>query len=349
MPSERAHPIHSTPVPSRSTEPDADFVRVNLLGQSPAFVRTLDVIRRLASCDATVLILGETGTGKELAARAMHYRGARRHAPFIPVNCGAIPDNLVESEFFGHRRGAFTDAKESRVGLIEQAEGGTLFLDELEALSIRAQVVLLRFLQDHCYTPVGSSTGRTANVRVLGSSNADLHQMSARGLFRSDLLFRLSVLVLELPPLRAREGDPTLLARWFIQRFSAQYSQAARPLDARALAYLQDHAWPGNVRELENLIHRAFLLSDGPEISLLGAGDAAEPACTDARFGDRRFRDAKACAIAEFERIYLTRLLQRANGNISLAARLSGKERSRLTKLLKKHGLDRLAFARDRS
>jgi DNA-binding NtrC family response regulator len=345
MLSERIPQVPPASLQPGSAERDSDFVRVNLLGQSRAFHRTLDVIRRLASSDATVLIHGETGTGKELAARAIHYLGARGHAPFIPVNCGAIPDNLVESEFFGHRRGAFTDAKESRVGLIEQAEGGTLFLDELEALSARAQVVLLRFLQDHRYTPVGSSTGRTANVRVLGSSNADLQQMSSRGTFRSDLLFRLSVLLLELPPLRVREGDAALLARSFIQRFSAQYGHAPKPLDAGSAAYLEQHDWPGNVRELENLIHRVCVLSEGPELSLVESADCGDPASGTAPYANRPFRDAKATAIAEFERRYLMRLLQRTGGNISQAARLCGKERSRLAKLIKKHGLDRLAFS----
>jgi DNA-binding NtrC family response regulator len=328
---------------SRSKDSDTDYVRVNLLGQSPVFLHALERIRKLAASVATVLILGETGTGKELAARAIHYLGGRRHAPFIPVNCGAIPDNLVESEFFGHRRGAFTDARESRIGVIEQAEGGTLFLDELEALSARAQVVLLRFLQDHTYTQIGGSIGRRANIRVIGSSNADLQHMAARGQFRSDLLFRLSVLPLELPALRKRDGDAVLLARAFIQRFAAQYGRTSRPLDARSVAYLQQHDWPGNVRELENLIHRAFVLGDEPEISLDVAQDPAVDAA--AAFGAHHFREAKANAIATFERDYLRRLLQKTGGNISMAARLCGKERSRLARLMKKHGLDRLAFA----
>jgi DNA-binding NtrC family response regulator len=323
---------------------DDRFVRLNLVGESATFQRALEMIRRLAVADATVLIQGETGTGKELAARAIHYLGSRRHAPFIPVNCGAIPDNLVESEFFGHQRGAFTDARESRVGLVEQAEGGTLFLDELEALSGRAQIVLLRFLQDHAYTPVGSSRGRTADIRVLGSSNADLQHMVSRGLFRSDLLFRLRVLPLDLPPLRERDGDAALLARRFIERFSQQYGCPARPLDARSSVFIEQYDWPGNVRELENMIHRVCVLNRGPEISLVvdePGADRARTAAPDAQ----PFRTAKANAIAEFERTYLTRLLQRTGGNITEAARLCGKERSRLTKLIKKYGLDRLAFA----
>src|SRR5262245_22968109 len=240
-----------------------DFISLNLVGESPAFLEALRCIRRLSRCDATVLIEGETGTGKELAARAIHYLGARHAAPFIPVNCGAIPDSLVESEFFGHARGAFTDAKETRAGVIEQAEGGTLFLDELESLNLRAQVALLRFLQDHTYRPVGGTAVRTANIRVIGSTNADLAALARRGSFRPDLLFRLTVLPLNLPPLRARRGDAVLLADRFVRRFAVQYQLESRPLDVAAIHYLETHDWPGNVRELENLIHRALLLSEG--------------------------------------------------------------------------------------
>jgi DNA-binding NtrC family response regulator len=327
----------------RGPAPDPeDFVRLNLIGDSPAFLAVLRMIRRLSACDAAVLICGETGTGKELAARAIHYLGSRRNAPFIPVNCGAIPDNLFESEFFGHMRGAFTDAKESRSGVIEQAEGGTLFLDELEALSPRGQVALLRFLQDHMYRPVGAALVRTADVRVIGSTNADLGAMAKQGVYRLDLLFRLSVLVLDLPPLRARPGDAALLADRFVRRLGAEYQLTPPPLSAVARAYLDQHDWPGNVRELENLVHRALLLNEGPELSF---GDAGEVAARGSAPIDPSFSEAKARAIAHFERTYVTELLRRTRGNISLAARLSGKERSRLGKLVKKYGLRRVAFA----
>ena len=321
-----------------------DFISLNLVGESPAFLEALRCIRRLSRCDATVLIEGETGTGKELAARAIHYLGARHAAPFIPVNCGAIPDSLVESEFFGHARGAFTDAKETRAGVIEQAEGGTLFLDELESLNLRAQVALLRFLQDHTYRPVGGTAVRTANIRVIGSTNADLAALVRRGSFRPDLLFRLTVLPLNLPPLRARRGDAVLLADRFVRRFAVQYQLESRPLDVAAIHYLETHDWPGNVRELENLIHRALLLSEGRCLSLPDIavqGEATE------RIVDIPFRMAKARAIAHFERAYVTELLRHTRGNLSLAARLCGKERSRLGKLVKKHGLERVAFVSD--
>ena len=318
-----------------------EFAKLNLIGESPRFLEALRLIERFSVYDAAVLIHGETGTGKELAARAIHYLGPRRTAPFIPVNCGAIPDTLIESEFFGHARGAFTDAKESRVGVVEQAHGGTLYLDELEALSPRAQVALLRFLQDQIYRPVGSSAVRKANVRIIGSSNVDLPTLVERGEYRSDLLFRLGVLMLDLPPLRDRPGDPALLADRFVARFSAQYRKPSRPLDAAAASYLPTHRWPGNVRELENLVHRAFVLSEGSHISFPGV--TVDPA-TAAHAAPLPFRKAKAAAIAQFERTYLADLLRRTGGNISLASRLCGKERSRLGKLVKKYGLERTSL-----
>jgi len=321
----------------RRLEPRHAFARLNLVGESPRFIDALRLVLRFAACDAAVLIQGETGTGKELAARAIHYLGARRDAPFIPVNCGAIPDTLIESEFFGHARGAFTDAKEPRVGVIEQAQGGTLYLDELEALSPRAQVALLRFLQDHVYRPVGSSTVRTANVRIVGSSNVDLQAMAERGEYRSDLVFRMSVLMVDVPPLRDRGGDAVLLADRFVARFSAQYRTPPRPLDAPSRRYLETHRWPGNVRELENLVHRACVLSEGDEISFPGvAGEVRERSAVATSLS---FNSAKAAAIAQFERTFLSDLLRRTGGNISMAARLCGKERSRLGKLVKKYGL----------
>jgi DNA-binding NtrC family response regulator len=316
----------------RRPGPPHEFAKLNLIGESPQFLEALRLVERFAQSEAAVLIHGETGTGKELAARAIHYLGARRNAPFIPVNCGAIPDSLIESEFFGHARGAFTDAKEPRVGVIEQAQGGTLYLDELEALSPRAQVALLRFLQDHVYRPVGGAALRTANVRIVGSSNVDLEAMARRGDYRSDLVFRLGVLMLDLPPLRDRGNDVALLADRFIARFSAHYRVAPRRLDLSSRQFLLTHPWPGNVRELENLVHRACVLSEGMEIGFPGID--TQPSAT-----PLSFNKAKAAAIAHFERTFLAELLRQTGGNITMAARLCGKERSRLGKLVKKHGL----------
>jgi DNA-binding NtrC family response regulator len=329
-----------------------DFAQLNLVGQSDPFLAALAQIQKFAQSDATVLIQGETGTGKELAARAIHSLGSRRGAPFVPVNCGAVPDTLLESEFFGHMRGAFTDAKESRAGVIEQAERGTLFLDELEELTARGQAVLLRFLQDHVYRAVGGTVIRKANVRILASTNADLMALARQGRFRTDLLYRLGVLTLNLPPLRERIGDPVLLAERFVDRFAAQYGTTPRPLDPASRRYLDAYSWPGNVRELENTVHRTLVLSEGlllsfPDIETESLNEiVCDPPAS--ALVIHQFRQAKARAIEEFERRFVCELLERTRGNISLAARLSGQERSRLGKLIKKHDLDRSAYMKSR-
>jgi DNA-binding NtrC family response regulator len=318
------------------------FVRLNLLGESPAFQRALQMIERVAAIDVSVLIQGETGTGKELAARALHYLSHRRNFAFVPVNCGALPDNLLESELFGHERGAFTDARQASRGLIAQADGGTLFFDEVEAMTPRAQVVLLRFLQDHQYRPVGGSLVKSANVRIVAASNADLEEMTRQGQFRRDLLFRFGVLQVTMPALRDRESDAVLLAQHFLDRFAAQYGRPAKKLQPDMIARLRAHDWPGNVREVENLTLRQVLLDEAADFDILPAR-AAAGAATDDDAGDadvpRAFRSAKALAIAQFEKTYLRKLLTRTAGNISLAAKLSRKDRSTLNKLAKKHGL----------
>ena len=198
--------------PSRDEAAMPTFARLNLIGESLEFQRTLDLLARIAACDAATLIEGETGTGKELAARAIHYLGVRRDFPFTPVNCGAIPDHLVENELFGHARGAYTDARDPHEGLIAEAEGGTLFLDEVESLSPRAQVALLRFLQDGTFRRLGSRGVERGNVRIIAASNTILARGVDEGAFRSDLLYRLTVMSLRMPPLRARGVDVQRLA-----------------------------------------------------------------------------------------------------------------------------------------
>jgi len=310
--------------------------KYTLIGQSPRFLSALDTIRKLAACDATVLIQGETGTGKELAARTMHYLSVRSKFPFIPVNCGALPDGLLESELFGHEQGAFTDARRSSEGLVRQADGGTLFLDEVEALSPRAQVMLLRFLQDGEYRSVGGHSIRTANVRAIAASNTSLAKMVENGAFRQDLLFRLDVLSVHLPPLRERAGDACLLAEAFAVRYAAHYGQEPRSFDADSIAYLAEHRWPGNVRELENLIHRHVAMTETEVLHLRPALPDHGPMPANA-VGN--FREAKASAVAQFERAYLADLLTKTQGNIAAAARMCGKERSALGKLAKKYQL----------
>lgn len=331
-----------------------DFAELNLVGRSPEFLEALELTKRFSTCDATVLLQGETGTGKELVARAVHYLSARRNFPFIPVNCGALPDTLVESELFGHAKGAFTDARDARRGLIAEAQGGTLFLDEIEVLTPKAQAALLRFLQDLEYRPVGGAVVRDANVRIIAASNANLEELAEETRFRKDLLFRLNVLALDLPPLRKRGRDVVLLAERFLERLQRQYRTQPKSIHPDAVSRLTEHSWPGNVRELENLIHREFLMSDEPVIHLHCLAPPGERRkdthmreSASSRMTESRFQEAKASAIAQFERAYIVELLARTRGNISQAARISGKERSRLGKLVKKYGLERMAFARD--
>lgn len=310
----------------------------HLIGQSEVFLHALNLIERMARFDAPVLITGETGTGKEVAARAIHYLSARREAPFVPLNCGALPDALIESELFGAERGAYTDARQTRGGLIEAADGGTLFLDELDALPPRAQVSLLRFLQDQSYRPLGCSRERAANVRVVAASSPRLTALIEAGSFRPDLAWRLNVLAIELPPLRERPGDASLLAEHFLVRYARRYGLGACSLDPASLQWLETHLWPGNVRELDNLIHRSLLLCEGGVLRLGGtAASVARPASS----GPLSFNEARAAAIERFERQYLENLMREAGGNVSLAARIAGKERRCLGKMLKKYGLDR--------
>ena len=227
---------------------EPDWGALNLIGRSLLFRQALALLQQCAAVDATVLLCGETGTGKELAARAIHYLSARRSGPFVPVNCGAIPDSILEAELFGHVRGAYTDAKVGSRGVVGLAEGGTLFLDEVDSLSPRAQSALLRFVQDHSYRALGGSRIEQADLRLVAATNVDLDALTAGGQFRQDLLFRINVLSVLLPPLRAREGDALLLAQAFVHRLVRQYRTAPRMLGPASSAHLGlPLPWPGNV------------------------------------------------------------------------------------------------------
>jgi DNA-binding NtrC family response regulator len=323
--------------------------RSDLIGQSPVFRKAVGLIERMANCSASVLLYGETGTGKELAARAIHYLSPCGHLPFIPVNCGAFPDMLVESELFGHARGAFTDARDAQVGLVAQADGGTLFLDEVDSLSLKAQIALLRFLQDGSYRPLGSAKAVTSRARMVAATNADLVELVKRGAFRSDLFYRLYVLPVRMPPLRERDGDVILLAEEFLKRSAQQHGRGPRCIDADSRRLLERYHWPGNVRELANVIQRECLLADGdclrltPEAIGLLEGDGtyvgvgAMPSS---------FHQARAQALADFERHFVQRALAESEGNVSLAARRSGKERRSFGRLMKKHSIDKTEYAR---
>jgi DNA-binding NtrC family response regulator len=319
-----------------------------MLGNSPAFRYLSTLIDKYARCDANVLIEGETGTGKEVAARAIHYGGVRSNRPFVPVNSGAIPESLIESELFGHKRGSFTDARTDRPGVVTVADGGTLFLDEVDTLPLKAQVALLRFLQDHEYCPVGSRVPMRADVRVIAATNADLRALVAAGRFRMDLYYRLGVLSLHVPPLRDRGADVVELAEFFLE--SAPTTDN-RTFDAASRALLLEYSWPGNIRELENVVYRAAVLSEGPHVSL----DARELRLDNTRRRTQavdngastwNFRDARRKALDDFERRFVCRLLAATSGSVSRAAALAGKERRSFGKLLKKHRIDRLEFRR---
>ena len=324
--------------------PDVDDeLRGELVGSSPAFMATLAQIRRVAASEAPVLIEGETGSGKELAARAVHYWGVRNTGPFVPVNCGALPDQLLEAELFGHERGAFTDAKLARRGLVAEANGGTLFLDEVDALSAKAQITLLRFLQDQRYRLLGSSRELSANVRLVAATNQPLADVGQHGRFRCDLMYRLKILYLELPPLRKRGGDAEQLAQHFVTKLCAKYRLPPKRLDATAITWIGQHSWPGNVRELENWVHRALLMADGPTIH--AALDASvEPDVPGGRELDH-FQRAKAAAVSRFERGYVLTVMRQTGGNVTRAAQIAGKDRRALGKLIKKYGIDRQSLA----
>ena len=320
-----------------------------MFGKSTAFLKMTALIAKIADCDAPVLLEGETGTGKELVARAIHYQGKRRDQPFVPVNCGAIPDLLIENELFGHCKGAFTDARADQPGLIAHARSGTLFLDEVDALSPKGQVTLLRFLQDQHYRPLGDRREQATDVRIIAASNADLGALAAAGQIRKDLLYRLKILFLEVPPLRERPGDSVLLAEHFARIGSQRFGKPSITFDPDTLAWIERYSWPGNIRELENWVYRAVLLADDPVIRL---GPIDAPRADRRRGADRRRREpdaldyatAKALALEDFERQFLTSVLAKAQGNVTAAAQLAGTERRYLGKLLKKRGLDKTHY-----
>jgi two-component system, NtrC family, response regulator GlrR len=329
------------PVRARAHVPDDPLAfpaPLPIVGESVGVQQVLRQIEKIAGSDAGVLIQGETGSGKELVARAIHASSARRAGPFVAVNCGAVPDGLVETELFGHGKGAFTDAKQARPGVIAEAQGGTLFLDETDALSPKAQTTLLRFLQDFKYRPVGTTIEIHADVRIIAAGNQDLLGLVETGQFRRDLLYRLNIFELWIPPLRSRPEDIELLANHFIRLFSDKYGIGIKRLHPATREWLRHSQWPGNVRELENWIHREFLLAEGDEIR--HGRDPASGLSRD-EHGPLDLRTAKARALAAFEMTYVADVLAEARGNVTLAARLAGKERRAFGKLMKKYGIDR--------
>jgi DNA-binding NtrC family response regulator len=312
---------------------------MGILGESTAFRSCYGSLQKLAHCKAPVLIEGETGTGKDCAARCMHYLGPRQGKPLVPVNCGAIPDTVFENELFGHARGAYTDAATASEGLVDQAREGTLFLDEVDGITPRAQVALLRFLEDNTFRRLGDSGLKQADVHIIAATNADLDRMVAAGGFRQDLLFRLSTVRVRVPSLRERRADIGLLARHYVYLLSELYQTPPKCLDPAFAAWLERQEWPGNIRELQNCLHRAFLLADGDII----CGEERECAHDGFRLEvldfDRDYDSLRQAVIRDFECQYLTRVMQRCGGNISQAARLLGKDRRAVGRLLQKNGV----------
>jgi two-component system, NtrC family, response regulator GlrR len=314
-----------------------------ILGEDPKLVNLKRRIPIVARFDSTVLLTGETGTGKERFARALHYSSPRASKPFLPVNCGAIPVELFESELYGHRRGAFTGAVSAEPGLIAEADGGTLFLDEVETLSLNSQVKLLRFLQDQIYYPVGSPKPKQANVWILASTNIELPLKIQDGTFREDLYYRLAVISLALPPLRQRKGDIPLLAAHFWKMYSDRIGREPQPLSAEVVGALCGYDWPGNVRELQNVIQQVAVLS---ESEMIRPQDLPIPHVERTAAGKQKsFAQRKASVIAEFEKHYLTDLLRNHRGNVTHAAQEAGKDRRAFGRLIKKHQIDKRRIA----
>jgi DNA-binding NtrC family response regulator len=307
-----------------------------LVGKDPAFIQSIEMARLIVKSDLPVLITGETGTGKELFARAIHHLSKRRNFPFIAVDCGAIPDHLFENELFGHVRGAFTDAHSEQKGLIAMASGGTLFLDEVDALSLNAQAKLLRLLQERTYKPLGADRFVEAKINIITATNRPIEHCVREKQFRNDLYFRLNVLRLELPPLIKRRSDIQLLARHFLQRQGAN-EPVRKSFSPAALRKLDMYDWPGNVRELLNVVQRAAVFSEGSyilphHIAIDDSGTTDE--------ASENFRLARSRAIEAFEKRYVEDLLNKHKGNITRAAVEAGKDRRAFGRLKKKYKIE---------
>ncbi|MGH7600472.1 MAG: sigma-54 interaction domain-containing protein [bacterium] len=323
-----------------------------LIGGAPAFLEAIRQLPEVAKSEATALITGETGTGKELVARAIHYLSSRANFSFVPVHCGSLPDTLLEDELFGHERGAFTDAHKQRRGLIARAEKGTLFLDEVETMSLKAQIALLRVLQDKKFRPLGSSCEQQADIRIVAATNAPLEQLVKAGSFRQDLYYRLCIFAVHLPPLRERKEDIMTLSRHFLKKHVPPQTRPELQLAPDACEALLAYDWPGNLRELESAIIRGIHLSQTKQIE---AGDLGIPSVKKNRRNSPvtvvstaacSFNVMKQKMIERFEQNYLNRLMREHQGNVSDAAVAAGEDRCELGKLLKKHQIDPKIFYR---
>ena len=322
----------------------------NIIGRSPAMSRVFELVRKAARSEANILVIGESGTGKELIARAIHANSPRVSQPFVPVDCASLPEHLLESELFGHEKGAFTGAIRTKQGLVESAHRGTLFLDEIGELPLSLQVKLLRVLQERQIRRVGGTGLVDVDVRLVSATNRDLREATVKGQFREELYYRINVIAIQLPPLRQRAGDVKLLVQAFLKRYG---QGRVRGVDDEAIVALERYPWPGNVRELQNVIERACALADTETICrrdlpdhVLGVGEVplpVPPAGTDAALpesgADLTLKDAKERWMAVLEASYLRALLARNDGNISAAAKAAGIDRKTFHRLINKHDL----------
>lgn len=304
-----------------------------MLGTSPCMQEVFATIRKVAVTDAPVLVVGESGTGKELVARAIHRQSGRTDGPFVAINCGAIPEHLLESELFGHEKGAFTGAHIQRKGRIELAQGGTLFLDEIGELSLPLQVKLLRFLQEHRLERIGGRETIAVDARILAATNVDLKQAMAEGRFREDLFYRLGVVIVALPPLRERGEDVVLLAKALLQRYAAEGHRKITGFSRQAVSALQSYGWPGNVRELENRIKRGVIMAQGPQL----APADLELDSPYAKYKGQGLREAREA----LEKDLIQRALTKNKGNITRTASELGISRPTLHELLSKYAIER--------
>jgi DNA-binding NtrC family response regulator len=309
-----------------------------IVGASPALMRAKSLLRRIATSPAsTVLITGESGTGKDLAAKAVHACSHRAGGPFVNVTCSALPSNLLESELFGHERGAFTDAKTRKLGLVEQANGGTLFLDEMGEMEPGLQAKLLRFLEDKAFRRVGGTQDIRSDARVIAATNVDLPAAVAQKRFREDLYYRLAVLTVSLPPLRERPGDVPRLARHFLATFAERFGKPLHDITPRAMQLLEQHAWPGNIRELKNTLERATLLAHGEvldrqDLELTPSASASQSSST-------LELPPSGLDLRELERTLVSQALRRCRGNVTRAGRLLGLNRDQVRYRVDKFGL----------
>ncbi len=329
-------------------ELEKSYTFEDIVSQNDRMCKIFDLVRKIADTRSTVLVRGETGTGKELVARALHNLSGRRENPFIPVDCATLSETLLESELFGHVKGAFTGATSDKKGLFEVADGGTIFLDEIGHVAPGMQAKLLRVLQDGQVKRVGETDTRHVDVRLVAATNEDLEAAIKEGRFREDLYYRLNVVPIVIPPLRERKEDIPMLAGFFIRKYNRLENKELSGVSEDAMRVLLGYDWPGNVRELENLVHRAVVMEKGPEIA---AEDLPESVCM-ASSVDRRdavtrtgdFHKARQLALESFERRFLTEALKRHQGNVSHVAREIGLDRRNLQKKFKSLRINPLDF-----